>query len=64
MRMQQSYAAWQVNRDLAAAEERAAVVAFINREVARLAETDDEHHTGNVLRALAMCIDAGDHRRT
>ena len=55
--------AYDANRNLAAAAERDAIVAFINREVARLAETDDEHHTGNVLRALAMCIEAGDHRR-
>jgi hypothetical protein len=43
--------------------ERQFVVAFIHREVARLADTDDEHHTGNVLRALAVCIEHGDHRR-
>ena len=61
MRYDHSHAAWQVNRDLAADAERDAVVFFL-RSQADLMVADDAN-AADLLRALAVCIEAGDHRR-
>ena len=49
------------NRDLAAAAERDAVVFFVRRQADLMA--NDDANAADVLRALAVCIEAGDHRR-
>ena len=53
--------AYEANRDLAAGAERDAVVEFLRRQ-ADLMVADDAN-AADVLRALAVCIEAGDHRR-
>lgn len=53
--------AFEANRNLAAAEERDAVVAFLRRQSNQLAL--EAPSTADLLRAAAMCIEAGDHRR-
>ena len=50
------------NRDIATANERAAVVAFLRRHADQMCD-DDRADAADVLRAAAVCIDAGDHRR-
>lgn len=54
--------AHRVNRELAAAAERDAVVAFLRRQVA-LMNDDDRSDAADALIVVAACIDAGDHRR-
>ena len=54
--------AYEANRNLAAAEERDAVVAFLRRQ-ADLMNLDDRAEAFDVLQAAALCIDAGDHLR-
>ena len=53
--------AYEANRNLAADAERDAVVFFLRRQ-ADLTLVDDAN-AADVLRALAVCIEAGDHRR-
>lgn len=50
------------NRDLATLAERDAAVAFLRRQADQMC-SDDRADAADVLRAAALCIDAGDHRR-
>ena len=61
MRYDHSHSAWQVNRDLAAGAERDAVVFFLRRQADLM--VGDDANAADLLRALAVCIEAGDHRR-
>lgn len=54
--------AYDANRNLAAAAERDAVVAFLRRQ-ADLMNLDDRAEAVDLLRAAAACIEAGDHLR-
>lgn len=49
------------SRDLAAAAERDAVVFFLRRQADLM--VGDDANAADVLRALAKCIEAGDHRQ-
>ena len=53
------------NRNLAAAAERDAIVAFLRREAEYRYEFDDERNefAADLIAALAVCIEAGDHLR-
>ena len=53
--------AYRVNRDAAARAEREAVVAFLRRQGDQLAL--EAPSAAELLRALAVCIEAGDHLR-
>ena len=53
--------AFESNRHLAAAAERDAVVAFLRRQGDQLAL--EAPSAADLLRAAALCIEAGDHRR-
>ena len=53
--------AYEANRNLAADAERDAVVFFLRRQADLM--VGDDANAADVLRALAVCIEAGDHRR-
>ena len=57
--------AHRVNREAAAREEREAVVKFVRREAEYRYEFDDERNefAADLIAALAVCIEAGDHLR-
>ena len=54
--------AYEANRNLAALAERDAVVEFLRRQIA-LMDDDDRVEAVDVLRAVAACIEGGDHRK-
>ena len=53
--------AFEANRNLAAAAERDATVAFLRRQSDLMSL--ENPNAAAVLRALALCIEHGDHRR-
>ena len=57
--------AYKANREAAAREEREAAVAFLRREAEYRYEFDDERNkfAADLIAALAVCIEAGDHLR-